>query len=86
MALKSNLISMYRQTIIQFLANVNELNALKAQWDALGYTASLTDADFQGANNDLVAQDLKNAATAMGAINTTINTGSNAAYLYKLVI
>lgn len=82
------------QSGVQQLANaIAALNALKAEWDAMGYAAgapavdgvnyNLTDAVVQAAIPAATAADLDSAVGGVASVITTFN--SNAGYLYPIL-
>jgi hypothetical protein len=67
MAAKANFVSRYRASAVKLLEALEEVDAMKAEYDGLGYSASLVDGDMTGANADLTAQQFKDA---LGNIET----------------
>jgi hypothetical protein len=61
MAAKANFISRYRAAATKLLQALEEVDAMKAEYDGLGYSATLVDGDFTGSNTDLTAQQFKDA-------------------------
>ncbi len=58
---RANFISRYRASALKIIEALEELDALKAEYDALGYSSSIVDGDFTGANADLTATPFKDA-------------------------
>ena len=67
MAAKANFVSRYRSSTVKLIEALEEVDALKAEYDGLGYSSTLVDGDMTGANADLTAQQFKDA---LGNIET----------------
>lgn len=83
MAVSADWISRYRQSTTAWLTALNELLALREQYDALDYGSTLTDEDFAGANVDITKADLVAAVGSVEALNTVFQQGHDT-NLYRL--
>lgn len=79
---RSDHISMVRAQVRALLEAVNELAALRSEWDALGMSSALQDTDMIGENEGLLAVDIANVYTSATAINNLLAAG-HATNLYK---
>lgn len=79
---KSDHVSKVRAQVRALLEAVNELAALRSEWDALGMSSALQDTDMIGENEGLLAVDIANVYTSATAINNLLAAG-HATNLYK---
>lgn len=84
MANPQDFISRYRLSVTSWLTALNELLALREQYDALGYSDTLTEEDFAGANTDITKADLVAAVGSIEAMNGFFESGFHNTTLYKL--
>lgn len=85
MANNADFISRYRSSTTAWLTALNELLALREQYDALDYGTTLTEDDFAGANSDIGKADLVAAVGSVEAINLVFGQGHDT-NLYTLKI
>jgi hypothetical protein len=64
---------------------MGDLNAMRAQWDALDYSNTLPPEAFEGANADLDKTEMTAAVASMEAINGFVMAG-HATNLFELQI
>jgi hypothetical protein len=86
-AKKSAYISRYKNTVTSFLDIVKTLKELRTEWDSLGYSGTLVDADFVSDNNHISAANLTSAVTTAQAVTDLMAANGNAhnSNFYKLV-
>lgn len=65
MAIDSDWITRYRIQVTTWLNALEDLLALRTQYDSLDYGSTLTEEDFAGANQDI---DLAQLTAAVGSI------------------
>lgn len=85
MALDSDWITRYRGATTSWLSALNQLLALRQQYDALDYGATLTPEDFAPPNDDITLAQLTAAVSSVEAIDGFVHTG-HATNLYALVL
>jgi hypothetical protein len=85
MASGSDFITRYRQTTTSWLTALEDLLALKSQYDALDLGNSLTEEDFAGANSDISKDDLVAAVGSVDAMNALFQQGHDT-NLYRLKV
>lgn len=85
MALDSQWITKYRETITSYLNVFNALTSLREQYDALAYGTTLTEEDFAGPNSDIDLAALTSAVASVEAIDGFMASG-HATNLYKLIL
>lgn len=85
MANQQDFISRHRQSTTLWLNALNDLLALREQYDALDYGTTLTDEDFQGANGDITKTDFVAAVGSIETLNAAFETGHNS-NLYKIKV
>lgn len=73
MANKTDLINQYRAATDELLSNLQTLRAVKAEYDALGF--SFADGDFTGANGDLTASQFTTTVGNLESIYNAIFNG-----------
>lgn len=83
MANPSDFVTRYRQVTTNWLTALEDLNALREQYDALDYGNTLPPEAFEGANADLTKEQLVAAVGSVEAINAVFETGHNS-NLYRL--
>jgi hypothetical protein len=83
MAVDADWISRYRAATTAWLTALEDLNALREQYDALDYGSTLPPEAFEGANSDITPADLVAAVGSVESLNTTFESGHNT-NLYKL--
>lgn len=79
---KSDLISEQRQCCKDYVAVLNRMAAVNRQYVAmaLGHaTLGLLQADFVGANEDVILQDFRNSIAACLELNTAFTAGATIA-------
>lgn len=81
---KSNFISDYRGAVIELLNALDKLRNLRMRYDALNYSAELTDADFANCEMDINAACFANAVYSVGELEALLNAGHKT-NLYRLV-
>lgn len=79
----SDHITMVRQNVRKILDGVEELDNLRAAWDALGLSGTLTEDMFQGENEGLTEADIAGVYTTHSAIKWLFAQG-HATNLYKV--
>lgn len=79
----SDHITMVRQNVRKILDGVEELDNLRAAWDALGLSGALTEDMFQGENEGLTEADIAGVYTTHAAIKGLFAKG-HATNLYKV--
>lgn len=79
----SDHITMVRQNVRKILDGVEELDNLRAAWDALGLSGALTEDMFQGENEGLTEADIAGVYTTHAAIKGLFAQG-HATNLYKV--
>ena len=77
-------IGYYRQAVTTWLQGLNNLNALRQQWDALDYGSSLTPEDFVG-HEDITLEQLTAAVASVEAITGFVDQGHDTS-LYNIVL
>lgn len=77
MASGSDFISRYRGSVTSWLTALEDLLALKSQYDALDLGNTLQPSDFEGANADIDAADIAAGVTSVDAINALFVQGHN---------
>lgn len=80
----SNFVSRMVAEVGQFLETYQELQQLRAEWDALGYSSAITQTDLDGLNSHLTPQMLADAFSSLAAIKAVMDQG-HATNLYKIV-
>jgi hypothetical protein len=78
-------ISRYRETVTGYLNVLNQLQALRQQYDALGYSTTLTPEDFAPPNDDIDLPTLQDAVASVEAIVNFMATG-HSTNMYKLIL
>jgi hypothetical protein len=81
----SDFVSRYRLHVTSLLTELESLNAMRAQWDALDYSTTLPPEAFEGANGDLDKAEMTAAVASIEAINAFVAAG-HATNLYELLI
>ena len=85
MADKKGFITRYRQEVGRLLQAIDaELEILDTQYQALDYENVLTDDDFTPPNDDLAAQEFKDAVTSVGVLRIAFHNGTHDTRLYRL--
>lgn len=79
----SDHVTMVRQNARKILDGVEELDNLKAEWDALGLSGTLTEDTFQGENEGLAEADIAGVYTTHAALKALFAQG-HATNLYKV--
>lgn len=79
----SDHITMVRQNVRKILDGVEELDDLRAAWDALGLSGALTEDMFQGENEGLAEADIAGVYTTHAALKALMAKG-HATNLYKV--
>lgn len=69
MASHANFVSNERAAVVAFLNAMDQLRALKRQWDTLGYSGNIVAGDLTGANADLVPADVANFIASAQAVD-----------------
>lgn len=64
---------------------LEDLHALRAEWDALGYASAIEDTDLTGPVAHIAAADLAAAFTTLEALDTLLAAG-HYTNLYKLTL
>ena len=82
MAKKLDFATNYSTQVKSLLSTLGQLTTLKAEFIALNYGATMTDADV--APLGILVADLIAASVAVDALNTTVNTGTNAKMLWTV--
>lgn len=83
--MNSNFVSRYRLAIYNLLTARDSLAALKKEWDALGLSGSLDQAqDFVGENSEIIKADLASAVSSMASIESFIAAGFHDTNFYKV--
>jgi hypothetical protein len=80
---KSDFISEFRGGVDRFLKAMDELRALRHEYDALDYGNSITDPDFAGSNEGVTRQGLLDAVSSVAAVDTLLGQG-HATNLYRV--
>jgi hypothetical protein len=84
MAVNSDWISRYRSADTAFLTALEDLQALRQQYDALDLGSTLTDDDFTG-HPDITKADVTAAVASVEAIGGFIDQGHDS-NLYRLKV
>jgi hypothetical protein len=71
--------------VTNYLRVFETLEGLRAQYDALGYSSTLTEEDFAGPNADIDLAALQSAVASVEAIGGFLDTG-HSTNLYKLIL
>ncbi len=79
----SDHITMVRQNVRKILDGVEELDNLRAAWDALGLSGALTEDMFQGENEGLTEADIAGVYNTHAALKALFAQG-HATNLYKV--
>jgi hypothetical protein len=75
-ARQSDWISLTRQQATMLIDTVDQLNALRKEWDGLDYGNTLTDEDFAGSNSDVTKDEIAAViGTTLDAINALWSQG-----------
>ena len=78
-------VTRYRQVTTNWLTALEDLNAMREQYDALDYGNTLPPEAFEGANADITKEQLVAAVGSVEALNSTFESGHNSnMYLLKL--
>ena len=85
MASGSDFVSRYRAAVTAWLTSLEDLNALRQQYDALDYGSTLPPESFEGANGDITKEQLVAAVGSVEAITGFVDTGHDS-NLYALKI
>ena len=72
---KSNLISKYRAVSRKLLDVMAEEQALRTEYDAVGFGDILADEDFIGSNAGITKTQFTSMVSSFGSIRTTFTTG-----------
>jgi len=72
---KNNFITREVTTAENLINAVNEFDALRREWDAQGYSASITDEDIQGDNAHVSAAQLAAGFTTLEALKAVLAAG-----------
>ena len=84
MANPSNFVTTYRQATIRWLEALEDLQALRQEYDALGYSTVMPPEAFEGANADIVQADLVAAVGSIQAIAGFTAAGFHYTTLYTM--
>ena len=68
----------------KFVDSYNAMVSLRAEWDALGYSTGIIDADFTGNNAYIASADLQAFYTSQGNLVTFWGSG-NGTNISKLI-
>lgn len=82
MSSTSNHVSRVRQTAAQLIDGVDKLQALKREWDALGYSAAIIESGIIGDNAGVTGADIAAVYVTLDALNTLLAQG-HATNLYR---
>jgi hypothetical protein len=85
MAVNADWISRYRAADSAFLTALEDLNALRQQYDALDLGNALQEEDFTGANADITKEDVTAAVASVEAITGFVDQGHDS-NLYRLKV
>ena len=65
---KENYISRYRKAVLDLIELREYLLRLRTEWDRLGYSSVLVDADFTGAHQGMTKSELTSAVSSVEAL------------------
>jgi hypothetical protein len=85
MANPSDFVSRYRAATTAWLTALEDLNALRQQYDALDYGNTLPPEAFEGSNSDITKEQLVAGVGSIEAITGFVDTGHDS-NLYALKV
>jgi hypothetical protein len=74
-AQRSDHVTMVRMEATRVLNALDGLNALRREWDALGFSSGITSADMTGANEGITPAQVASVYTTLDAFNSLMAAG-----------